>query len=76
MSSLFINHIDPQMRMILDAANGPLYRCSPEHHNDIAALSFRAVPEGWFGTPGVEIPVEAAGFGPDFRMLGEALDTA
>ncbi|WP_433206707.1 DUF4913 domain-containing protein [Nocardia sp. CA-107356] len=75
MSSLFINHIDPQMRMILDAANGPLYRCSPEHHNDIAALSFRAVPEGWFGMPGDEIPVEEAGFGPDFRMLSAAFST-
>src|SRR5690606_16280227 len=29
MSTLFIRHIDPDMKYILDAATGPLHRCTP-----------------------------------------------
>ncbi|MET8428569.1 DUF4913 domain-containing protein [Nocardia sp. NPDC004860] len=32
MSTLFVAHIDPRLRVILDAAQGPLHRCTPERH--------------------------------------------
>lgn len=70
MSKAFVDHIDPHMRWILDAANGPLHRCAPEHHNDIASLPFAPVPEGWFA-PDAIVPVEDRGFGPDFRSLAD-----
>ncbi|MEU3010113.1 DUF4913 domain-containing protein [Nocardia asteroides] len=69
MSSLFVRHIDPQLRHILDAANGPLHRCTPEHHIDSPGLPSAAIPANWFGPPGLTIPIEHRGFGPDFRAL-------
>ncbi|MGW5219918.1 DUF4913 domain-containing protein [Nocardia sp. NPDC004085] len=69
MSSLFVGHIDPHMRLILDAANGPLHRCTPEHHTDSPGLPFADVPVDWFGPPESLVAVEDAGFGPDFRAL-------
>ncbi|MFE9328253.1 DUF4913 domain-containing protein [Nocardia sp. NPDC052278] len=69
MSSLFVHHIDPQFRVILDAANGPLYRCSPTEHSDVPSLPFSTVPRAWFGLLGIPVPVEDAGFGPDFRTF-------
>lgn len=69
MSALFVRHIDPHLRLILDAANGPLHRCSPDHHVDLAGLTGQPVPANWFGAPGSTIPVAHLGFGPDFRAL-------
>lgn len=69
MSGLFVNHIDKHMRQILDAANGPFFRCTATSHDPGAGLPFTAVPLGWFTIPGVEIPVEELGFGPDFRGM-------
>ncbi|MGW0251122.1 DUF4913 domain-containing protein [Nocardia goodfellowii] len=73
MSTLFVRHIDPHLRSILDAANGPLHRCSPTQHVDLAGLFGAPVPLAWFGMPGETTPVERLGFGPDFRALGAAL---
>ncbi|WP_194817943.1 DUF4913 domain-containing protein [Nocardia sp. XZ_19_385] len=73
MSTLFVRHIDPHLRSILDAANGPLHRCSPTQHIDLAGLVGAPVPLAWFGVPGERTPIERLGFGPDFRALGSAL---
>ncbi|WP_051407436.1 DUF4913 domain-containing protein [Nocardia sp. CNY236] len=72
MSSLFVFHIDPHMRLLLDAANGPLHRCTPERHTDSVGLPFTPVPLGWFDSEaGDSVAVEDAGFGPDFRIINE-----
>ncbi|MFI9410075.1 DUF4913 domain-containing protein [Nocardia gamkensis] len=71
MSTLFTRHIDPHMRYILDAANGPLHRCTPEQHIDTPGLPVEPVPAAWFGAPGASIPIERLGFGPDFRAFGD-----
>lgn len=68
MSTLFVRHIDPHMRLILDAAQGPLHRCSPEQHIDLSGLANTTVAQDWFGIPGAKI--EHLGWGPDFRTLG------
>lgn len=70
MSALFVRHIDPHLRMILDAANGPMYRCTPDHHTDVPGLPTAMVPAAWFGPPGAKTSMEHLGFGPDFRALG------
>ncbi|MFE7718587.1 DUF4913 domain-containing protein [Nocardia rhizosphaerihabitans] len=69
MSSLFVRHIDPQMRHVLDAANGPLHRCTPDRHIDSPGMTGEAIPANWFGAPGSTIPIEHLGFGPDYRTL-------
>ncbi|MBC7299380.1 DUF4913 domain-containing protein [Nocardia mangyaensis] len=71
MSALFVRHIDPQFRYILDAANGPLHRCTPDQHIDTSGLTSEQVPANWFGAPGSTIPIEALGFAPDFRALAQ-----
>ncbi|MGW6332177.1 DUF4913 domain-containing protein [Nocardia rhamnosiphila] len=68
-STLFVRHIDPHMRYILDAASGPLHRCTPDRHIDLPGLSGRPVPDNWFALPGTRTPVDRLGFGPDFRAL-------
>ncbi|MEV0766253.1 DUF4913 domain-containing protein [Nocardia sp. NPDC050435] len=73
MSTLFVRHIDPHLRAILDAANGPLHRCSTSQHVDLTGLPATPVPLAWFGPPGEKTPIERLGFGPDFRALGTAL---
>ncbi|MEU1550822.1 hypothetical protein [Nocardia sp. NPDC005745] len=67
----FVGHIDPHLRVILDAANGPLHRCTPEHHTDSPGLSFTDVPLDWFAPVGSVAAVEDAGFVPDFRILND-----
>ncbi|MFB8004876.1 DUF4913 domain-containing protein [Nocardia sp. NPDC056000] len=67
MSTLFVSHIDPHMRVILDAAQGPLHRCTPDRHVPQPGLPFGSVPTGWFGPEGGPVPVDELGFGPDFR---------
>ncbi|SUE28934.1 Uncharacterised protein [Nocardia farcinica] len=71
MSTLFVRHIDPHLRYILDAANGPLHRCSPDQHVDIPGLPANPVPTAWFGIPGAMTPIERLGFGPDFRAFAD-----
>ncbi|MBF6439686.1 DUF4913 domain-containing protein [Nocardia cyriacigeorgica] len=75
MSTLFVRHIDPHMRYILDAANGPLYRCTPDDHLDTPGLPTAPVPDNWFGVPGATTPIEHLGFGPDYRDLRQPADT-
>ncbi|MFF0546610.1 MULTISPECIES: DUF4913 domain-containing protein [Nocardia] len=72
MSALFVRHIDPQVRYILDAANGPLHRCTPDRHIDSPGLGGEPVPSNWFGIAGSSTPVHQLGFGPDFRAFTEA----
>ncbi|MRH92940.1 DUF4913 domain-containing protein [Nocardia sp. SYP-A9097] len=69
MSTLFVSHIDPHMRVILDAAQGPLHRCTPDRHVPQPGLPFTSIPAGWFGSVGSSFPVDELGFGPDFRLL-------
>ncbi|AVH20317.1 DUF4913 domain-containing protein [Nocardia cyriacigeorgica] len=69
MSSLFVRHIDPHFRVILDAANGPLHRCNPDQHTDTPGLPATAIPANWFGIDGTTATVDRLGFGPDFRAL-------
>ncbi|MGS2811557.1 DUF4913 domain-containing protein [Nocardia sp. MW-W600-9] len=74
MSALFVRHIDPQLRYILDAANSPLHRCTPDQHIDSPGLTSDRVLANWFGAPGSATPIEALGFAPDFRALAEGGD--
>ncbi|WP_405180796.1 DUF4913 domain-containing protein [Nocardia sp. NBC_01377] len=67
MSSLFTRQIDPAMRLILDAANGPLHRCKPGDHQLLPSLGSARVPRHWFGPAHARIPTERLGFAPDFR---------
>ncbi|WP_063001519.1 DUF4913 domain-containing protein [Nocardia mikamii] len=67
MSTLFVSHIDPHFRYILDAANGPLHRCTPDHHTPETGLPTADVPANWFTTLGNTAPTDDLGFGPDFR---------
>ncbi|MEV4237090.1 DUF4913 domain-containing protein [Nocardia sp. NPDC049737] len=71
MSSLFVRHIDPHLRHILDAANGPLFRCTPDTHIDTPGVPAAPIPAAWFGAPGAKTPIERLGFGPDFRAFGD-----
>ncbi|WP_416566106.1 DUF4913 domain-containing protein [Nocardia testacea] len=68
-STLIVRHIDPHMRYILDAANGPLHRCTPDQHTDLPGLPAAPVPGNWFTIPGASTPVHHLGFAPDFRAL-------
>ncbi|WP_280421508.1 DUF4913 domain-containing protein [Nocardia carnea] len=70
MSILFTRHIDRHMSSILDAAKGPLHRCTPDSHDEVAGLPFASVPLGWFA-PDALVPVEDRGFGPDYTHLRE-----
>ena len=72
MSSLFVRHIDPHIKLILDAAQGPLYACTPNQHDPTPSLPHTAMPPAWFDTPGESVAVEDLGFGPDFRLLATA----
>ncbi|MBF6369928.1 DUF4913 domain-containing protein [Nocardia puris] len=67
MSTYILRHIDPEMRVILDAAAGPLHRCTPDMHVPVPGLPFQPPPTDWFHLPGTPTPVEDLGFGPDFR---------
>ncbi|MBF6215963.1 DUF4913 domain-containing protein [Nocardia puris] len=65
MITLITKHIDPQTRTILDAANGPLHRCTPDSHTDLPGLPTTTIPPTWLETP--HSPPETHGWGPDFR---------
>lgn len=69
MSDWLVGRLVPALRWILDAANGPLWRCTPDKHVDIPGLPFIPVPPGWFTTrPGTAD--HKRGFGPNFRPPG------
>ncbi|WP_433664660.1 DUF4913 domain-containing protein [Nocardia sp. CA-128927] len=76
MSSLFVRHIDPHMRLILDAAQGPLHRCSPQQHTELTGLPNSAIAPNWFGVPGAKTSIEHLGWGPDFRALTNSMATS
>ncbi|MFI6217013.1 DUF4913 domain-containing protein [Nocardia brasiliensis] len=76
MSTLFVRHIDPHLRDVLDAAKGPLHRCTPEHHVDCPGLPSAPIPTAWFGAHGAKTRPHRLGFGPDFRALGQGLPAA
>ncbi|MGW4370339.1 DUF4913 domain-containing protein [Nocardia takedensis] len=69
MSNLFLRQIDPTMRVVLDAAHGPLHRCTPTEHTHLPALTGTRPPRHWFGPAGARTPIERVGFGPDFRAF-------
>lgn len=48
MSSFLLHHVDPTMRALLDAANGPMHRCNTEQHTAVASLPYEPVPPDWF----------------------------
>ncbi|WP_378741209.1 DUF4913 domain-containing protein [Nocardia brasiliensis] len=54
--STFLLSVDGHLRTILDAANGPLYRCTRLIHVSTPSLPFDPVPEGWFGPPPTPTP--------------------
>ncbi|MFE3059969.1 DUF4913 domain-containing protein [Nocardia sp. NPDC059236] len=72
MSTLFVSHIDPHLRIILDAAQGPLHRCTLDRHVPQPGLPAAPVPTGWFDTMSRSTAVEDLGFGPDFRLLRDS----
>ncbi|WP_216917768.1 DUF4913 domain-containing protein [Nocardia noduli] len=74
MSSLFTRQIDPTMRLVLDAANGPLHRCTPGEHVELPGLATSRIPRNWFGAPGTRPAIERLGFAPDFRALAPSED--
>ncbi|OZD85321.1 hypothetical protein CH260_20465 [Rhodococcus sp. 05-2256-B2] len=55
MSGWWVHHADPQLRTMLDAEHGPMYRCSRDSHQNTPALrnEFVAAPPGWFDDLGV-----------------------
>lgn len=71
MSTLFLRHIDVHLREVLDAAKGPLYRCTPDQHTECPGLPSTPIPTAWFGPPGAKTTTQRLGFGPDFRSFTE-----
>ncbi|OBA63807.1 hypothetical protein A5780_00605 [Nocardia sp. 852002-20019_SCH5090214] len=71
MSTLFVSHIDPHFRYVLDAANGPLHGCTPDQHTPETGLPAADVPTNWFATLDNGMSVDELGFGPDFRHRKE-----
>lgn len=49
MSSFFVHHLDPHLRILLDAVNGPMHRCTLDQHSALAPLPHHRAPVGWFG---------------------------
>ncbi len=49
-STFMLGHVDPHMKWILDAANGPLHRCTRAKHVALPPLSAEPVPPGKFPT--------------------------
>ncbi|MFE9328219.1 DUF4913 domain-containing protein [Nocardia sp. NPDC052278] len=60
-STYVLNHVDPHFTLILDAANGPLYRCTRTEHNTVPSLSADPVPANWFGTTPTPTPDAGTG---------------
>ncbi|RJO77646.1 DUF4913 domain-containing protein [Nocardia panacis] len=47
MSTWWLHHADPHLRVLCDADNGPMYRCTTRHH-DLPPYPSEPVPPGWF----------------------------
>lgn len=50
MSGWWVHHADPQLRTMLDAEHGPMFRCSSEGHQTTPPLRTKLIapPAGWF----------------------------
>lgn len=59
MSGWWLMHADPQMRALTDAANGPMWRCTPQRHDQVATLPIEPVPFGFFPRPAAQQSVSA-----------------
>lgn len=78
-STWWIHALDPQLRIVLDAAIGPLYRCTPAAHAPTAALATTPPPTGWFDQPlvGANPTFDPfGGYGPDHRVAGTGEEVA
>ncbi|NUS42344.1 MAG: DUF4913 domain-containing protein [Mycobacteriaceae bacterium] len=51
MNGWWLMHADPTMRVLTDAANGPMWRCTPQRHDQVATLPIESVPPGYFPKP-------------------------
>src|SRR5437879_4348446 len=60
MSGWWLMHADPTMRALADAANGPMWRCTPQRHDPVATLPVEPVPPGFFPRPATQEPVNAS----------------
>ncbi len=49
MSNFLVHHVDPTVRALLDAVNGPMHRCTLDQHSNVSSLPSTPVPPGWFG---------------------------
>jgi len=59
MSGWWLMHADPTMRALTDAANGPMWRCTPQRHDQVATLPTEPVPPGYFPRPAEQESVHA-----------------
>ena len=78
-STWWVHALDPQLRIVLDAATGPLYRCTPAVHASAAPLTTTPPAAGWFDQPlvGTNPTFDPfGGFGPDPRVVGPAEEVA
>lgn len=57
MNGWWLMHADPTMRALSDAANGPMWRCTPQRHDQVATLPVEPVPPGYFPRPEDSEPV-------------------
>lgn len=48
MSTWWVHHADPTLRVLLNGETGPMWRCSPTQHRPIASLPVTPAPAGWF----------------------------
>jgi len=56
MNGWWLMHADPTMRVLTDAANGPMWRCTPQRHDQVATLPVEPVPPGYFPRPPAQVP--------------------
>lgn len=60
MSGWWLEHVDPHLRVLLSATEGPFAACGPDGHVDLPPLPSEPAPEGyWEGMPS---------FGEGFRV--------
>jgi len=60
MNGWWLMHADPTMRQLTDAANGPMWRCTPQRHDQVATLPVQPVPPGYFPRSAKQEPIHAA----------------
>ncbi len=66
MSAWWVYHADAHLRALCDGENGPMWRCTPTEHRQVAAFPTVPVPAGWFPGP----PEERDTAGPALLKLG------